>query len=288
MSLDRHHLNLSAAAASISVATALVLLKGWAQIETGSLSIAASLVDSLLDLMIATANLAAIRYAARPADHDHQFGHTAAEDIAALAQAAIVSVSALVIAAGAAMRLVEPAPLTAEGVGAVVMALSLALTGVLVWWQTRVAARTGSKIVMADMAHYLSDFLPMVAALAAMGGSRLLGWDWLDPALALVAAAWILRTGLRLGGSAWDGLMDREAPAETVARIAAVANACEGLRGWHDLRTRTSGTKLFVQIHAEIDGGLTLNAAHAISARLRRDILALGEDVDVIVHQDPV
>jgi ferrous-iron efflux pump FieF len=288
MSADRHRLNLSAGIASMAVAATLVAIKGWAQVATGSLSIAASLVDSLLDLMIAAANFAAIRYAAKPADADHQFGHTAAEDIAALAQAAIVTVSALAVAAAAAWRLTHPAPLTAEVEGAAVMAVSLLLTGALIWWQMRVARETGSKIVAADMAHYLSDFLPMIAALLALGAARFLDAGWLDAALALIAAAWILRTGLRIGRGAWDGLMDREAPAETVTRIAAIADACEGLRGWHDLRTRMSGTRLFVQIHAEIDGSLPLKDAHRIGERLRRDILAVGEDVDVIVHQDPV
>ncbi len=285
--MRRDALNLSAAAASIAVALTLVGLKGWAQIETASLAIAASLVDSVLDLMVSLANLAALRYAARPADADHRFGHTAAEDIAALAQAVVVSLSALWIAASAAGRLVEPAPLAAEGLGLAVMIASLALTGGLVWWQDRVAARTGSRIIRADMAHYLSDFLPLGAAMIALAGSRFLGAHWLDPALALAAAAWILRTGLVIGRGAWDGLMDREAPPETVARIAAIADATQGLRGWHDLKTRTSGTKLFVQIHVEIDGALPLKHAHAIGERLRRDILALGEDVDVIVHKDP-
>lgn len=288
MSTSRHRLNLRAAAASISVATALIALKAWAQIETGSLAIAASLVDSVLDLMIALANLAAIRYAARPADDDHSFGHTAAEDIAALAQAAIVSVSALAIAASAAGRLANPGPLQAEGLGLAVMLAALALTGGLVWYQSRVARRTGSKIVAADMAHYASDFLPMLAALVSMAASKWLGVTALDSVLALAAAAWILRTGLKIGTSAWHGLMDREAPAETVAQIVAIANATPGLSGWHDLKTRTSGTKLFVQIHAEIDGGLTLHEAHEIAATLRHAILALDGDVDVIVHQDPV
>ena len=288
MSADRHRLNLAAGVASMVVAATLVVIKGWAQVATGSLSIAASLVDSLLDLMIAAANFAAIRYAAKPADADHQFGHTAAEDIAALAQSAIVSVSALAVAGAAAWRLTHPAPLTAEAEGAAVMAVSLLLTGALIWWQTRVARATGSKIVAADMAHYMSDFLPMMAALVALAAARFVDAGWLDAALALIAAAWILRTGLRIGRGAWDGLMDREAQAETVERIAAIADACEGLRGWHDLRTRMSGTRLFVQIHAEIDGSLPLKEAHRIGERLRRDILAVGEDVDVIVHQDPV
>ena len=79
-------LNLSAGLASVTVALVLVLLKLWALAQTGALSIAATLVDSALDLLMSAGGLAAIFYAAKPADEDHAFGHSSAEDIAALAE----------------------------------------------------------------------------------------------------------------------------------------------------------------------------------------------------------
>lgn len=288
MTTDTHRLNLSAAAASIVVAVLLIAIKTWAQVETGALSIAASLVDSVLDLMIAAANLAAMLYAARPADDDHTFGHTAAEDIVALAQAAIVSASGLLIFYGGALRLWEPVAIAAEGAGLAVMLVALVLTGGLVWWQKRVARRTGSKIVDADSAHYVSDFAPNLAAIAALAASKFFGVVVLDSLLAMAAALWILRVGWRIGSSAVDGLMDREAPAGLVSEIAAVARAAPGIRGFHDLRTRMSGTRLFVQVHVEIDGDMPLREANEISERLRRDILGTSKDIDVIIHTDPV
>ncbi len=140
---DQTRLNLSAGLASVIVASVLVLLKLWALGETGALSVAASLADSAMDLMVSVGAMAAIFYAARPPDEDHAFGHTSAEDIAALGQSIFVLVSAGVIAVAAVLRLVsrQPDALSAEGRGMAVMTVSVVLTIALVIWQGRVARR---------------------------------------------------------------------------------------------------------------------------------------------------
>jgi ferrous-iron efflux pump FieF len=285
---EAHRLNLAAGAASVGVALALVALKLWALAATGALSVAASLVDSALDLVAAIAALVGIRYAAKPPDEDHSFGHTSVEDLVALGQSAIVAVSAVTIGWSAVARLGEPPALAAEGAGMAVMAISIAVTAGLVLWQGHVARRTGSKIVAADRLHYLSDLWPNLGAIAALWAASSFGVLWLDPAVALVACVALLLGARRIGLQAWHALMDRQAEPEVIARIEAVLRACPGLAGWHDLKTRTAGTRVFVQIHAEIDGDLTLREAHAIAARLRRDVIAAVPQADVIIHQDPV
>ena len=131
-----HRLNLSAGSASVLVALALVGLKLWALQETGALSVAASLADSALDLVISATGLIAIIYAARPADEDHRFGHSSAEDIAALGQAVLLTGAALYIGYGATVRLFAetPPPLANEARGMLVMGASVALTVALVLW----------------------------------------------------------------------------------------------------------------------------------------------------------
>ena len=103
-------LNLSAGLASVGVAAILVALKLWALSATGALSVAASLADSAMDLMVSLGAAAALVYAAKPADEDHAFGHTSAEDLAALGQALFVLISAGVITWAAVARLLAPAP----------------------------------------------------------------------------------------------------------------------------------------------------------------------------------
>lgn len=280
----------SAGVAAVAAAALLVALKTWALLATGALSVAASLADSAIDLVASSAGLIAILYAARPADEDHAFGHSSAEDLAALGQSALITVAATLIGWQAAERLTggAPPPLAAEGLGIAVMAASIAITAALVLWQRRVARLTGSRVVAADMLHYLSDLLPTLGAIAALAASAWFGIHWLDAVVGLVAALVLLRGALGIARGAWDALMDRRASEDVIARIGALADAQPGIRGWHDLKTRTAGRRLFVQIHIELDGGQSLHEAHAVGAALRRRILSEFPQAEVIVHKDPV
>lgn len=286
--IDRiHRLNRLAGIAAIATACVLIAIKGWAWIVTGSLSVAASMVDSSLDLVTSGANLAAILYAARPPDAEHQFGHDAIEDVAALGQALIVAVSALAIGWNAVARLIEPVPLASEDAGIAVMVVSLALTAVLVLFQRSVAARTGSRVVAADALHYLSDALPAGAAIVALAASRWLELGWLDPVLSLAAAAVLLHGAREIAAGAFAGLLDRELDEAQIGRIRAIAQATPGLAGFHDLKTRRSGSRVYIQIHVEIDGTRTLREAHAIGATLRHRLREAFPRAEVIVHKDP-
>jgi ferrous-iron efflux pump FieF len=281
-------LTLSAGLASVAVAAVLVALKLWALAETSALSVAASLADSALDLVMSLAAAAAILYAARPADEDHAFGHTSAEDLAALGQSVFITVSAVIIAVSAILRLLSggDSPLQAEGHGIVVMAISVALTLALIWWQGRVARRTGSRVVAADRLHYLGDLLPGLGAIVALFASARLNLPQVDAVIALAAAAYMILGAIRIGKGAWDALMDRRADPALIEGIAAIARSWPGVRGFHDLKTRTAGSRVFVNIHIELDGDQTLRQAHAIGAGLRRAILQAYPQTDVIIHKD--
>ncbi len=281
-------LTLSAGLASVAAASILVALKLWALAETGALSIAASLADSALDLMMSLGAAAAIVYAARPADEDHAFGHTSAEDLAALAQSAFILASSGVIGWTAIRRLMADTPhqLVSEERGLVVMIASILITLALVWWQGRVARRTGSKVVAADRLHYLGDLIPSLGALAALWVSSRYGTGSLDAVVALGAAAVMIIGALRIGKTAWDALMDRAADPAVVAGIARIAADWPGVLGYHDLKTRTAGSRIFVNLHIELDGDQSLRQAHDIGASLRRAILAAYPQTDVIIHKD--
>ena len=281
-------LAISAGLASILVAGVLVALKLWALGETGALSIAASLADSAMDLMMSLGAAAAIIYAARPADEDHAFGHTSAEDLAALAQSAFILVSAGVISWTAIRRLMADTPhqLASEGRGLLVMVVSIVLTLGLVWWQGRVARETGSKVVAADRLHYLGDLLPSLGAIAALWISGRYGIGSVDAVVALAAAAVMIIGALRIGKDAWDALMDRTADPRIVEGIGRIAADWPGVRGYHDLKTRTAGSRVFVNLHIELDGDQSLRQAHDIGAGLRRAILTAYPQTDVIIHKD--
>lgn len=281
-------LNLSAGLASVGVAGLLVALKLWALGQTGALSVAASLADSAMDLMVSLGAMAALIYAARPPDEDHHFGHTSVEDLSALGQALFILISAAVITWAAIVRLINPAQgrLQAETQGMLVMGVSVVLTLGLVLWQGRVARRTGSRVVQADRLHYLGDLLPNIGAILSLWASKTFAMAQIDSVVALGAAGMLAIGALRIGKGAWDALMDRRADPAVIEGIAAIARNWPGVRGFHDLKTRTAGSRIFVHIHIELDGGQTLHKAHDIGAALKRAICKAYPQADVIIHKD--
>ena len=290
MTQASQRMNLTAGLASVLVAASLVAIKLWALGETGALSVAASLADSAMDLMISLGAMAALIYAARPADEDHHFGHSSAEDLAALAQAMFILISAAVISWAAFARLTapNPQPLRAEGAGMIAMAVSIAMTLGLVLWQTHVARRTGSRVVAADRLHYLGDLLPNIGAIVSLWAAKNLGLVQIDSVVALGAAVILVLGALRIGKGAWDALMDRQADPALIAEIAEMTREWPGVYGYHDLKTRTAGSRVFVHLHIELDGDQSLRAAHDIGAALRRAILTRFPQCDVIIHKDVV
>ncbi|HBZ45166.1 MAG TPA: cation-efflux pump [Maritimibacter sp.] len=283
-------MNLSAGIASASVALVLVALKLWALGGTSALSVAASLADSAMDLMVSLGGLVAMIYAARPADEDHHFGHTSAEDFAALGQSIFVMIAAGAIGYAAVGRLLSDAPteLANEGRGMVAMALSIVLTLALVTWQRFVSKRTGSRVVAADSLHYVGDLLPAVGAILSLWASRAFGLHSIDSFVAIAAAIMLAFGAVSIFKGAFDALMDRSADPETIAGIGALVAGFPGVHGFHDLKTRTAGSVTFVNLHIELDGRQSLDDAHAIGAALRRAILTEFPGTDVLIHKDPV
>ncbi len=283
-------LNLSAGIASVSVAVVLIALKLWALGETQALSVAASLADSVLDLMMSLGGLAAIHYAARAPDADHAFGHSSAEDLAALGQSMFILFSAGAICWAAVARLLSETPpvLMAEGRGMIAMGISIVLTLLLVLWQRRVARQTGNRVVKADSLHYLVDLLPNMGAIAALWAAGQFGLQSIDSIVAIGAALMLGVAALNIGNEAWHALMDRAADPEIVAGVERIVAGWPGVHGYHDLRTRRSGSTVFVNLHIELDGAQSLTQAHDIGAALKQAIRQAYPGIDVIIHKDPV
>ena len=179
-------------------------------------------------------------------------------------------------------------PLAEEQSGIAVMVISVALTLALVLWQTRVARKTGNRVIKADRLHYLGDLIPGIGAILALWVSSTYGINSIDAVVALAAAGVLVVGAFGIGKPAFDALMDRAAPAEMIAGIEQLTAAWPGVHGFHDLKTRVAGSKVFVNLHIELDGEQSLTAAHGIGAGLRRAILTKYPETDVIIHKDPV
>lgn len=273
--------------ASVVVAAVLIVAKVAAWLLTDSVSVLSSLLDSLLDVAASLVNLVAVRHALTPADEEHRFGHGKAEAVAGLVQSAFIAGSALLLFSEAAHRLWAPVPVENGVIGIGVMALSMALTFVLVQYQKYVVRRTGSVAVGADRLHYMSDFMLNGGVALSLVASIWLDARVVDPICGLAIGAWILRGAWTIGRDSLDHLMDRELPDDTRARIVAIARAHPDIKDVHDLRTRANGSSIHVQLHLEMDGTLTLLRAHAAADSVEAAIEAAFPGADVMVHMDP-
>jgi ferrous-iron efflux pump FieF len=280
-------LNRSAAMASIAAGAILLGIKGWAAWSTGSTAMLGSLADTALDLVASVATLIGVGIAAHPPDDKHRFGHGKAEAIAALFQIVLISLSALGIASRAVEQFFAGSRVQSAGNGIGVSLAAIAVTLLLVGWQRHVVRRTGSLAISTDSTHYQSDLLLNLAVIAALVLDRYAGLSGADPLFGLAIAGW-------LGWGAWgaskqvlDQLMDHEWPSEKKERLLALLAGNPDISGVHDLRTRTSGNRDFVQFHVWVDADMTVREAHKVTDALESKLRSAFPDTEILIHTDP-
>jgi len=272
--------------ASVTTAIILIIAKLAAYWQTDSVSILASLVDSLMDAAASIINLLAVAYALAPPDEEHRFGHGKAESLAGMAQATFIAGSGLFLIVEAIQRLINPQPIEAFSMGMSVMIFSIIATLILLAVQRHVIARTNSTAIRADALHYKTDLLTNAAIIIALLLSQF-GWFGIDPLFALAIAAYILYSSWEIGSEAVHDLLDRELPEEKRQQIIEIAKSHPAVHGMHDLRTRLSGRTEFIQMHIELDDHLPLITAHEIADQVEGEIIKAIPTADVVIHLDP-
>ncbi len=287
MDTKKQSLMRAATYASVTVAVMIIIAKFSAWLATDSLSLMASLVDSTLDVAASLINLVAVRYALKPADEDHRFGHGKAEDIAAFAQSAFIAGSALFIGVEATSRLITPRAIEHTNLGIYAMLFSIVMTIALISFQHYVVKKTNSRVVQADAVHYQTDLLVNAAVIISLLLSQYFELHIIDPIFGMVIAAYIMKSAWQVGRVAFDNLMDKELPDITREAIITASLSCKGVKGAHDLRTRYSGLTAFIQIHIELDANLLLHKAHDIAENVESRILNVMPGAEVLVHIDP-
>lgn len=285
---DRYsRLLLGAALASMLTAAILIGAKTVAWLMTGSVSLLASLVDSIMDSIASLTNFVAIRYSLVPADQEHRFGHGKAEALAGLGQALFITGSSVYLLFEAFEKLRNPEPIEASHVGIAVMVFAIVLTGLLVLIQRYVIRRTGSSAISADSLHYFSDLAMNFGIILAIAATTL-GYHWVDGAAGLLVALYILYSAGHIAHESVQLLLDREIPGDVRADVSAIVADHEWALGFHELRTRQSGHTQFIQLHVDMDRNLSLQQAHDLAESIETAILERYPRAEVLIHQDPV
>jgi len=273
--------------ASATVAGVLILAKLMAWIYLDSVSLLATLLDSCLDAAASLITLFAVRHALEPADADHRFGHGKAEALAGLAQSMFITGSALFLILEAGSRFFHPQQFQDVGVGLGVMVFSMLATVGLLSFQRLVIRKTGSVAIQADALHYKTDLYMNASVLLALLLASY-GWGGFDALFGLGIGLYILYSAWEIIQFALKDLMDQELSGDERDNIHHIIRQHPKALGVHDLRTRKSGTTLFIQFHLELDDDLRLIEAHAISDEVEALLLKVYPNAEIIVHEDPI
>lgn len=287
LAMENDRLRRLATYASIAVAFILIIAKLVAYFMTDSVAMMSSLLDSTIDLLASIVTAFGVASAMQPPDSEHRYGHGKAEPLAALTQAAFIIGSSILLAYEALSRFYHAHDIQNEAIGYGVMGLAIILTLFLLALQRFVVRRTSSMAIGADHVHYWGDLLVNIAVVVAFGLHQLTGLEWFDPVFALAIAVGFSYSAYKIAGGALNVLMDRELPDRDREKIKTIVRGHKKVRGLHDLRTRTDGERQFIEFHLELDGNMTLKAAHEIDDAL---LAALSKDfpnADVLIHQDP-
>lgn len=274
---------------SISAAILTIALKTGAWAITGSIGLLSDAAESVVNLVAASFALVVVHWADRPPDEEHAYGHEKADYLSAGLEGALILIAAVTIGVTAIRRLIDPQPLSDVGIG---LAVSLVATAVNLL-VARVLIRTGgeyrSLTVEADGRHLMTDVWTSLGVVAGVAAVALTGLDRLDPIIALLVAANIVRVGVSLVRSSLGGLMDRALEPEELTEVQRVLDGYAGDDvQFHALRTRRAGRRAFITVHVLVPGTWSVQAGHDLVERVEADLRAVAEPTTVFTHLEPI
>jgi ferrous-iron efflux pump FieF len=255
---------------------------------SGSMAVASSGLDSLLDVIMSAMNLYAIRKAAQPPDPTHPYGHGKAESLAAVAQAGVIMFTGAVIIYKAGEKYFLKAAIQYSGFDLGVMVLSLLFSFTVSRVLRKVGQKTDSDALKADALHYASDLYSNTAAIAAILLTYFTGLMAFDLLFAVIVGLIILFSAVQILKTGLVGLMDSRIP-EHLEQV--LKNILEQRSyptvGYHKLRTRLSGNKKYIDFHSEVCRKLTVGEAHALIDQLEQEIKDNIAPLDITIHIEP-
>jgi cation diffusion facilitator family transporter len=270
---------------SIAAALVTIALKTVAWRITGSVGLLSDAVESLVNLVGGILALVMLTIAARPADEDHAYGHGKAEYFSSGVEGGLILVAAVSIAAAAVMRLIHPLSLNALGIGLAVSVVASVINLVVALLILRAGRKHNSITLEANAHHLLTDVWTSVGVVAGIGLVAFTHWHWLDPVVALIVAANIVRTGFGIVRRSIGGLMDASLSAPDKSAVREVLKTYEqtGIQ-FHALRSRQAGARKFVSVHVLVPGDWTVQRGHELLDKIEADIGRALPKASVFTH----
>jgi cation diffusion facilitator family transporter len=274
---------------SVAAAVLTVGLKFYAYRVTGSVSLLSDAAESAVNVVAALTALFALWFATVAADPSHPYGHEKIEFFSSGIEGGLILVAAVAIAGQAVVHLLRPEMPTEIGLGAAVAMVAAVINLVVAQLLLRTAKSADSIVLEADGHHLMSDVWTSVGVVAGLWLALWTGYAWLDPLLALLVAANIVRIGFSLLRRSFDGLMDRALEADEVTRIRDAIEAGKGEdMTYHALRTRRAGSRRYADYHLLVPGDCSVTEAHDREMAIGRAIEEAVPGIEVTTHIEPI
>jgi cation diffusion facilitator family transporter len=278
-----------AARLSLIVVIGLIVLKVVVSIITGSLSILAQAVDSFLDLFAVSITFLAIRFAAKPADAEHPFGHGKAENIAAIVQAVLIFIAGGSIIYTAIQRAQIEVALEMTEAGIAVMAISIIASILLSRHLRKVARQEDSMALEANAHNIAADVYSASAVFVGLIIVYFTGFDIIDDILAGIVAVFILKVAFDVLRNSFGGLVDVKLPEDEENKIRAAITEHFGAEvvSFHKLRTRKAGSQRYIDLHLVMPRHFSIEEAHVMCDHLEKDMKRRLVRTDTTIHVEP-
>jgi len=275
---------------SIGAALGTIALKGAAAWVTGSVGLLSDAAESMVNLVAAVVALIVLKIAVKPADADHQFGHSKAEYFSAVVEGVMIFVAAAFIIISAIGRPTDPHMPEQLGLGLAVSVLASLLNGAVAWMLYRAGRRERSVTLVADAKHLATDVVTSAAVLVGVALVAVFDSAVLDAVVALGAGLNIMWTGFTLIRDSVGGLMDIAPPPEglqTVERVLA-RHRRAGMIDFHAVRVREAGNRRFMELHVLVPAAWSVKKGHDFTEQVIDELVDADASLRISAHLEPI
>lgn len=274
---------------SIVASIVVIVMKVVAWRVSGSVGLLSDAAESTVNVVAAIGAFVALRVASRPADADHNFGHTKAEYFSAVFEGVMIVVASAFIIVAAVDRLLNPSGLESVGLGLAISVAATVINAVVGLVLIRAGRAHRSLTLEADGKHLMTDVWTTAGVVVGVLLVAITGWLPLDPLIAIAVALNILFVGGRLVWQSGAGLMDTALPDDDRAALDAVLDRWRADDvDFHDVRTREAGHERFLQLHMLVPGEWSVQRGHDLVERVERDLVETLDHLHVTIHLEPI
>ncbi len=264
----------------------LSVVKFIGGVAGNSTALVADALHSLSDLLTDAIVLATHKIGQIPADSNHPYGHGRAETIGATIVGAVIILAGIWIAYDVSQVIASGSRLVPNWLAASAAMLSILVNEGIFHYTRIVGEKTNSPAIIANAWHHRSDAISSVAALIGILGAHF-GYPIMDPLAGGVVALMVLKVGYDILTEGVRDLMDTGLSEDQTEEIQKIIDTIPEVLKYHDLRTRTLGGEIFMDVHILVDTDLTVTEGHAAAERVRRSLITAFDRVqDVLVHVD--